>query len=199
MASAATSAEVPDDTASDDSDADDDEEGEWEALTSHVDPATGATYYTNSKGEATWAPAPAPEACGWEARADPDSGVTYFCRADTPPMNRGDAAAATRIFRVETSRGDAVAATWIVRGDESRRRRGCHVDIPWRRLAELGPAQVLLPRGHGGDAVGAACGLRLALGGPDGPRVRRDLLLPRPDARVQVGDAARRRVGRGAR
>ena len=27
-------------------------------------------------------------------------------------------------------RGTAAAATWILRGDESRRRRGCHVDIP---------------------------------------------------------------------
>ena len=27
--------------------------------------------------------------------------------------------------------GAAVAATWIVRGDESRRRRGRDVDIPW--------------------------------------------------------------------
>ena len=38
--------------------------------------------------------------------------------------NRGDAAAATRMVRVETSRGDAAAATRIVREDESRRRRG---------------------------------------------------------------------------
>ena len=29
-------------------------------------------------------------------------------------------------------RGDAAAATRIFRGDESRRRRGCDMDIPWR-------------------------------------------------------------------
>ena len=34
-----------------------------------------------------------------------------------------------------TSRGAAAAATWKVRGDESRRRRGRDVDIPWRRDA----------------------------------------------------------------
>ena len=36
---------------------------------------------------------------------------------------------------METSRGDAAAATWIFHGDESRRRRGRDVDIPWRRVA----------------------------------------------------------------
>ena len=44
---------------------------------------------------------------------------TYFRRADLPLMNRGDAA----------------AGTWIFHGDESRRRRGCDVDIPWRQVA----------------------------------------------------------------
>ena len=42
----------------------------------------------------------------------------YVRRADISPMNRGDAA----------------AATWIFRG-ESRRRCGCDVDIPWRQVA----------------------------------------------------------------
>ena len=32
----------------------------------------------------------------------------------------------------KTGRGDAVAATWIFRGDESRRHRGYDVDLPWR-------------------------------------------------------------------
>ena len=37
-----------------------------------------------------------------------------------------------------TSRGDdAAAATWIFSGDGSRHRRGCHVDIPRRRVAPL--------------------------------------------------------------
>ena len=43
----------------------------------------------------------------------------YFCRADLP----------------QTSRGDAAAATCIFRGDESRRRRGRDVCIPRRRVA----------------------------------------------------------------
>ena len=43
----------------------------------------------------------------------------YSCRADMPQMGRGGAA----------------AATWIFRGDESRRRRGCHVNILRRRDA----------------------------------------------------------------
>ena len=32
------------------------------------------------------------------------------------------------------------ATLCYVRGDESRRRRGCHVDIPWRRLERTTPA-----------------------------------------------------------
>ena len=44
----------------------------------------------------------------------------YVCRADMP----------------RTSRGGAAATTWIVRGDESRRRRGCDVDILRRRVAD---------------------------------------------------------------
>ena len=34
-----------------------------------------------------------------------------------------------------TSCGDAAAATWLFHGDESRGRRGCAVDISWRRAA----------------------------------------------------------------
>ena len=34
-----------------------------------------------------------------------------------------------------TSRGDAAAATWMFREDESRQRRGCDVDIQWSRVA----------------------------------------------------------------
>ena len=45
----------------------------------------------------------------------------YFCRVDVLP----------------TSRGDAAAATWIFRGDESRRRRGRDADIPWGKVARL--------------------------------------------------------------
>ena len=52
--------------------------------------------------------------------------LQYFRRADLSLMNCGDAA----------------AATWIFRGDESRPRRGCDVDIPWRRVARLRYAQL---------------------------------------------------------
>ena len=45
--------------------------------------------------------------------------LTYVHRADTPQTNRGDAA----------------AATWIFRGELSRRRRGRDVDIPRRAVA----------------------------------------------------------------
>ena len=59
-------------------------------------------------------------------------------RVATPPRmprgysaaaGRGDAADATRIFRG----GGSADATWIFCGGGSRRRRGCHVDIPRRR------------------------------------------------------------------
>ena len=36
-----------------------------------------------------------------------------------------------------------MGATWIFRGDQSRRRRGCHVDSPWRPVA----ATPRVPRG----------------------------------------------------
>ena len=51
--------------------------------------------------------------------------VDILCRriAATPRLRRG--------YSVVTSRGGAAAATWIFRGDESRRRRGYNVDIPW--------------------------------------------------------------------
>ena len=74
---------------------------------------------------------------------------------------------------LETSRRDAAAATWAFRGDESRRRRGCHVGIPWRRVAgcHVGiprrrvAATPRLPRGHSvetrrGDAVTATWAFR---------------------------------------
>ena len=47
-----------------------------------------------------------------------DSFMAHVRRADTSLMNRGGAAAATR----------------IVRRDESRRRRGWDADSPWRRV-----------------------------------------------------------------
>jgi len=71
---------------------------------------------------------------------------------------RGDAAATPRRPRghsVGTSRGDDAGAAWIFRGDGSRRRRGCHVDIPWGPIA----AKPRLQRGHSAETsrgVGAA-------------------------------------------
>ena len=64
-------------------------------------------------------------------------------------------------------RGTAAAATWIFRGDESRHRRGCHVDIPWRAAAA--------PRLPGGSFAGLSktgCGFS-ADGLSTSPRVRR--------------------------
>ena len=37
-----------------------------------------------------------------------------------------------RVGTTQTGRGAAAAATWIFCGDESRRRRGRNVEIPWR-------------------------------------------------------------------
>ena len=48
-----------------------------------------------------------------------EAAVAYTGRVDIPRTNRGDAA----------------VATWIFRGDDSRRRRGCDLDIPRRRFA----------------------------------------------------------------
>ena len=65
--------------------------------------------------------------------------------------SRGPAVAASWIFREDESRrrrgceldiprgrGAAAATTWTFRGDESRRRRGCHVDRIVRELAGCG-------------------------------------------------------------
>ena len=69
-------------------------------------------------------------------------------------FGRGKRYFAARILR--TGRGDAVAATWIFRGGESRRRRGCDVDIPSRRAA----AAPWLRRGYSVEASrGAAAAM----------------------------------------
>ena len=48
--------------------------------------------------------------------------------------SRGDTAVETRrVDAAAASRGGAAVATRIFRGDKSRRRRGCDVDISWRR------------------------------------------------------------------
>ena len=110
-------------------------------------------------------------------------------RADRPLTNRGDAAAATWIFRgdgsrrrrggdvdlpwrriaatprrrrgssVETDRGDAAAATWIFPGDGSRRRRGRDVDIS------------CCPKVLVGEHLRGGVGLRLPLHVRAGPRL----------------------------
>ena len=62
--------------------------------------------------------------CGLRRRRGCDAEIPWGHVVATPRLRRGDS--------VATSRGDAAAATWIFRGDESRRRRGCDVEIPWR-------------------------------------------------------------------
>ena len=63
-----------------------------------------------------------------------DASTAYLIRArPASRLMRGQRG--RRGYSAETHRGDAAAATWIFRGDESRRRRGCDVDLPWRRAA----------------------------------------------------------------
>ena len=97
--------------------------------------------------------------------------VAAMCvRGADPQTSRGDAAAATWIFRGDVTatrrgyprrrvaatprprRGHSVAAaaTRTFRGDESRRRRACDVDIPWRRIAAAATRTF-----RGGDAAAA--------------------------------------------
>ena len=68
----------------------------------------------------------------------------------TVEQRRGRAAIPA-LVRIDDGRGDAVAATWIVRGDGSRRRRGCHVGRPRRRVAAT-------PRLSRGSSEGAGRG-----------------------------------------
>ena len=82
--------------------------------------------------------------------------------ADCAP---GDALCAACFCRAElqkTGRGDAAAATWIFRGDRSWRRRGRDVDIPWRRTSHR---RYALAR-NGREALNAACGSRDDDAGP---------------------------------
>ena len=56
------------------------------------------------------------------------------CDVDMPRRRVAVPPRLRRGYAAEARRGDAAAATWIFRGDGSRRRRGCDVDIPWRRV-----------------------------------------------------------------
>ena len=84
---------------------------------------------------------------GDESRGDAAAATWIFRGAQTRPRRRysvGLRRGRVTTWILETSRGDAAAATWIFRGSqtrprdhvdlprrrESRRRRGCHVDIP---------------------------------------------------------------------
>ena len=67
-------------------------------------------------------------------------------RADAPSTKRGDAAA------------------WIVRGDESRRRRGWDVDVPWRRVACGCDADIPRRLFRGDESRDAAAGTRIFRG-----------------------------------
>ena len=74
-----------------------------------------------------WPPLPGPATCAADAACELGTDATCFRGADISRTNRGDAAAAAWIFR-------GVAAAPRLRGyfsDESRRRRGRDVDIPW--------------------------------------------------------------------
>ena len=78
------------------------------------------------------------------------------CDVDTPWRRIAATPRLRRGYIVETGRGDAAAATWIFRGDESRRRRDRDVDIPWRGV----PAAPRPRRGYSvetnrGDAAAA--------------------------------------------
>ena len=57
------------------------------------------------------------------------SGAAATCHADIP----WTAAPPRRGYSVGSAA--AAAATWTFRGDESRRRRGCDADLPWRRAS----------------------------------------------------------------
>ena len=100
-----------------------------------------------------------------------EENATYFRRAYLPTTGGGDAAAAMR----------------IVRGDESRRRRGYDVDVPWRRVARL--------RYRGGvldpAALDASCS---ADAGPDPPCYAEKLFKDRAvgiiEAHAAVQDAS---------
>ena len=63
-----------------------------------------------------------------------DTLIPYFRRVDIPQTGRGDAAAATWMFRGGESWRRRGCDRWTFRGDGSRRRRGRDVDIPWRRV-----------------------------------------------------------------
>ena len=74
-------------------------------------------------------------ACGGDAEcADAAAGRVvfrrgaYVGRVDIPRKRVAATPRPRRGYSVGTSR--AAAATWIFRGNESRRRRGCDVDIP---------------------------------------------------------------------
>ena len=123
-----------------------------------------------------------------------DDDIAYFRSADLPPMNRGNAAAATWIFRgrvaatprprreLEMSCGDAAAATWIFRGEEPRPRRertketGArlrYLENCYDHCAQLSPdgvrpywyfRRVDIPQTSRGDAAEVAATPRLGCG-----------------------------------
>ena len=105
-------------------------------------------------------------------------GTGHVRRADIPWTGRGDAAAATWIFRrysVETWRGDAAAATWIPRGYSVETCRGDAEAATWMYRGDRRAPQV--PR-------------------DDTPSARRD---PAPRRRVDLAASRRDRRARGRR
>jgi len=126
-------------------------------------------------------------------------------RDDVPPARRRVAATPRlrRGYSVETSRGDAAVATWIARGDESRRRRGCHEDSPWRPVAAPPRLPRLSVETSRGDAAAATRTFgrdaRGAIQVRPGGRYERTLRTPRRRARALRRGRAPRARGRGTR
>ena len=107
-----------------------------------------------------------------------------------------------RGYSKETRRGDAAAATWMFRGDESRR---CNADVPRRRVAAM-------QRGYSaetrrGDAAAATrgsprrtigAGVRVVRRGRRGLRLRAPQKYGRVPKAAVGQDRSRPRVARGA-
>ena len=97
----------------------------------------------------------------------------------------------------EAGRGDAEGAARIFRGGESRRRRGCHADIPRRRVA----ATPRLPRGYSVEAGRATPRARRRIirrGGVAATPRGYSVEAGRGDAAGCRADIARRDVDRSA-
>ena len=97
-------------------------------------------------------------------------------------------------------RGGAAAVTWIFREDESRRRRGRHVDSPWRRGGAV--AATWICRGESRDVdipwrVVATPWLRRGRAMETGARFRYvDIVFKRPSTSAVFDSGAGAHAGR---